>query len=101
MLRRVVNETIPATLAVKGQGESWQFDLTYHNRKQSQVEALMAEAGKAEKVVDLVLFLVKEWDADYPLTAEGVKDMEDDRPGMILAIIQGFHDARQVARAKN
>lgn len=108
MLKRIRPDAIKSTLAVTGQGETIKFDITYFNRKQSEVVEAVAKAqqaaveeGKSETVADAVLFMVKEWDAEYPLTKEGVLEMEDDRPGLLMAIIMGFHKARQVEVAKN
>lgn len=104
MLRRERAATIPATLTVNGQGGSVTFNITYHNRKQSEVaEKTLAATKNNEEggITALLLFLVESWECDYALTNEGVREMEDDWPGLILAIVQGFHDARQMTRAKN
>jgi hypothetical protein len=98
-LKRKTAETIPATLTVKGQGEEVKFNITYRNHKQSEVVAKLQEEGG--NVADTVLFMVAEWDAEYPLTADGITEMEDERPGMVMAIIEGFHAARSVERVKN
>lgn len=108
MLKRIRPDAIKTTLAVTGQGETFKFDVTYYNRKQSEVVEAVAKAQQAaieeqrsETVADTILYLVKDWDSEYPLTKEGVMEMEDDRPGLLMAIITGFHRARQVEVAKN
>lgn len=98
MLTRKRPDAIPATLTVTGQGETVKFNLTYNNKRVDEVEALIKDA---ERLEDVVLALVKEWETEYPLTREGVEEMEADRPGIIVAIMVGFHDARRVEKAKN
>lgn len=102
-LTRAKNPLIATTLTLKGQGDSITFNITYHNRKQSEVDAVIENPDRLahERVLDTVLFMVKEWDSEYVLTEEGLKELEDDRPGTIMGIIEGFHAARQVSRAKN
>lgn len=97
-LKRQRAETLPATLTIKGQGETSVFDVTYHNRKLSQLQAKLEEAEDAS---DAVLFIVKDWDSEYPLSKEGILEMEDDMPGITLALTAGFHEARMVHKVKN
>ena len=40
-------------------------------------------------------WIVDKWDTDFPLTEEGVKDFEDEYPGVVDAILDGFHKARR------
>lgn len=89
--------TISTTLTVKGQGVTEKFNVTYHNRKQSEFEAKLAEGD----MPSLILFIVAEWETDYTLDQAGVTELEDDSPGMILGIIQGYHKARTVQLEKN
>lgn len=98
-LKKARRATLPATLTLTGQGETVKFDITYNNCKQSELDAVMTDPEK--DIADAVLFVVKDWDTEYELTKEGLAEMEDDRPGTVMAVIQGFHDARRVAKAKN
>lgn len=98
-LTRKRKDSIDTTLTIKGQGESVTLQITYHNRRQSEVEAVLKDDDKT--VTDVVLFIVKEWDSEYELSIDGVKEMEDDRPGMVMALIAGFHEAREVQKEKN
>jgi hypothetical protein len=100
MLTRAIKPTIPATLTVKGQGaDPIKFNVNFHNRKSSEVEAIFADGDKT--VADVVLFLIESWESEYPLTTEGIREMEDDRPGMANAILSAYGEARQVAKEKN
>lgn len=102
MLTKKKNLLIPSTLAIVGQGETINFDLTYRNVTQEEINAAMNEGSDpGDGVAKTVLLMVESWDSEYELTREGVEEMEKDRPGMIVAIIQGWHQSRQVAKAKN
>lgn len=96
-------ETIPAALTINGQGGRQSFNITYHNHTQSAFEkAFDAEAEDARRqIIESVLFIVKDWELDTPLTHEGIGELEDQFPGFILGVIQGFHQARQVTLEKN
>lgn len=91
-------KTIPAKLEIGGGGETNFLSLTFHNRKPSELQAKLDELRDSKEpfLPSLVLFVVKEWDTDYSLSVEGVMGMEDERPGLSNAIIQGFHRVRQV-----
>lgn len=98
-LKRVTRETLPVSLTLRGQGETVKFDITYRNLKSSEVIE-MTESPDFN-AVDTVLKMVVEWDAEYELSGAGLQELEDDRPGSVMAIIEGFHDARKVQRVKN
>jgi hypothetical protein len=95
--------TIPAKLEIVGGGETNTLSLTFHSRKPSELDARIEElkGSKEPFLAVMVLFVVKEWDADYSLSLEGVLEMEDERPGMCDAILQGFHKFRRVALEGN
>jgi hypothetical protein len=99
MLTRAKKELIATTLTVKGQGETVTFNITFHNRKQSELEAEGEKEGAT--INKTLLYLVESWENEYPLTDEGIKEMEDDRPGITMAIIFAYHEARHVAKEKN
>ena len=98
MLIRKRPDVVPATLTVKGQGEDFKFNITYRNKRADEVQAVIDTAADSESVV---IDLVSEWESEYPLTHAGIAEMEADRPGMIVAILIGFHEARRVERVKN
>ena len=99
MLTKETAPLLPSSLTVVGQGLTVKFDITYHNRKQTEVEEHLRTPGL--DLADHVIFLISDWQSAYPLTKEGIIEMENDRPGMCSAIIQGFHKARLVALEKN
>ncbi len=91
-------KTIPTKLELVGGGESNFLSLTFHNRKPSEFKTQVDELGESQApfLPSLVCFIVKEWDTDYSLSVEGAIEMEDERPGILNAIVQGFHKVRQV-----
>ena len=114
MLTKQRKGTIATLLTIKGQGEEATFKVTYHNRRQSEVQAKLDEALAAMSKPDdqisdddrnglanVVLFMVESWETEYEVSLVGIKEMEDDRPGLIAGILAGFHDARKVEKVKN
>lgn len=110
MLTRKTPDTFNTTLHVKGQGvPEFKFNVTYTNRKQEDVEAVLAEAGthaaaKADPQYpnrQCLLYIIADWESEYALTDADIKAMEDDRPGMIELLFIGYHKSRRVEAAKN
>lgn len=91
-------KTIATTLTITGQGSTDKLDVTYHNRKKSELDARI-ESGAS--IASLIPFLVESWGSDFPLTEEGVLEFEDEYPGICSAIAQGFHQARHKELEKN
>lgn len=98
MLTKQLRGTLPATLTVNGQGESVVLPLTYHNRRQTELNKFIETTRDSREIV---LYLVESWESEYDLSLDGLAALEDDRPGMILALIEGFHQARKVEAGKN
>jgi len=90
--------TLPATLTVVGQGASDKLNVTYHNRKSSDIREKL-DSGMS--MLGLIPYLVSEWDTDFALTEEGVSEFEDEYPGIVQAIMQGYHEARHKRLEKN
>lgn len=96
-------KTIPAKLEITGGGETNTLSITFHNRKPSEFQARLDELkdSKDPFLSSMVLFVVKEWETDYSLSLEGIQEMEDERPGICDAILQGFHKVRRVSLEGN
>lgn len=112
MLTRKTPETIATAITVIGQGENFKFNCTFRNRTDvdDKLKEFLAspEAAEALESGDFqyatrqcLLYVVKEWDAEYELTDADIKAMEDARPGIIELIFIGFHKSRRVEGAKN
>lgn len=99
MLKRKLAETIATTLSVKGQGETIKFNVTYFNKPQTEVEAHLN--ANPDEPAETLLYILKDWESEYPLTLEGIRELEDARPGMVIAMIYGYHEARRVEKVKN
>ncbi|QYW02486.1 tape measure chaperone [Stenotrophomonas phage Silvanus] len=107
MLKKKTPETIDATLTLQAQGETFKLRLTYRNLKATEYDEIVKKAAeeaegdsvKANAIVALAL--IKEWEAEYDLSLEGILEANDDRPYLTLALIGGFFDARATERVKN
>lgn len=91
-------KTIPATLTIIGQGSTDKLNVTFHNRKQSEIQGKL-DSGLT--LGGLVPFLVESWDTDFELTEEGVREFEDEYPGIVDILLAGFHRARRKEAEKN
>jgi hypothetical protein len=87
-------KTIPVTLTITGQGSTDKVIISYHNRKSSEVEARL-NGGPAVKMASVIPFIVESWDLGWDLTEEDVLAMEDEFPGMVVGVIEGFWKARR------
>lgn len=116
MLKRTTPKTINATLTVTGQGETVTLDVTFNNlakqayadliektveRVQANVEGKRQDELVAETNAYIVIGLVSNWESEYELKIDDLLEAERDRPGLLLGVIRGFHQAREVAVAKN
>lgn len=109
MLARKTPTALATNLTIKGQGVTEQFDVTFNYRTEKEIQDNFAAAAQHDKAKDDlqyvnrqgVLYITKEWDAEYPLTDEGLTEAERDRPGLIEAMFYGYHRAWRVELAKN
>lgn len=94
MLTRKKQLTIADIVKITGQGETIEFPVVFNNVSQQQLEEVTNKADM--KPYEPTLLIVNSWDAEYPLTPEGVLEAEGDRPGLLVAILQQFYSCRQV-----
>lgn len=87
-------KTLPTTLTIIGQGSTDKLNITYHNRKTTEVEAKLREGN-------LIPFIVESWDTDFELTEEGIAAFEDEYPGIVEIVITGFWKVRRKEVEKN
>ena len=90
-------KTLPTNLTITGQGSTDKLQITYHNRKTTEVEAKLRE-GNLNAAIP---FIVEWWDADFALTEEGMAEFEDEYPGIVEIVITGFWKARRKELEKN
>lgn len=117
MLTKKTPETIRATLNVRTFGVENTLQLTYNNRDQEQLQAFVEKQKSvaipkfAEKDpisfvnASVVLHLVASFDdgtdSEFPLNVKGLISMENTYPGILIAMIRGYHQARTVTIEKN
>jgi hypothetical protein len=121
MLTKKTPDTIKATLTVKAMGVDTSLILTYHNHSPDAFDAFVKnpESVKAPDNVDpqdtrllwahmnagVVLFIVKSFDDGtdeaFPLTREGLVELERTWPETLPGIIAGYHKARAASVEKN
>lgn len=91
-------KTIPATLTVIGQGSTDKLNVIYHNRKASE---LKSKFDGNSTMAGVIPYIVESWDSDFEVTEEGVTAFEDEYPGIIDVLLEGYHKARGKAIEKN
>ena len=100
MLTRKKQATLPYTVKMEGQGEIIEFPIVFNNVSQQQLEEITNKADmKAWEPTLLIVNSIP--DSEYPLTAEGMLELEGDRPGALVTILQHFYEARQMRMLGN
>ncbi len=97
MLKKKTPETISAKLTIQSLGETIELPLVYRNVKFDEY----LEKSKELTFGDLILWLVQSWESEYPLTLEGITELEVDRPGMLETILTSWIQARKANAVKN
>ena len=119
MLTKQTPDSIRATLTHKAQGVNNTLILTYHNRTPDEYEAFVGNQenlkipegvtsdheGIAHLNAGILLYLIKSFDdgtdKDFPLTRDGLIDLERHWPGTLVGLLKGYHQARAAAVEKN
>ncbi len=95
-------ETISASLSIKGQGREQTLKLVYRHKPRKDYADLLQAIGKGKKSAeDAVLELVESWEADAELSADVLKQLDEDQPGCMWAILTGYGKALTVEREGN
>ena len=99
MLKKKRHDTLTLALTVIGQGDKIKFNVVYNNLTKDQLQELQ---DKTDIVLgEFVLAMVQSWECEYDLTLDGLVELENDRPGMMDALLAGFHEARRMSKTKN
>lgn len=120
MLTKKTPETIKATITIKSLGEDTTIMVTYFNRTPEETDAFVkneeslkipesAENNANHAVANinagLGLFFIKSFDDGteeaYPVTRDGLVQLELDRPNYVMALVNSYHRARAAAVEKN
>lgn len=102
MFKVKADPTFPATVTVVGQGKEQKLDLVFRHKRRTEYLALLDRVKQeSATAADVLLEIVESWDADVPLDATGISELQDEQPGLDWAIIQSYGEALSVARRGN
>lgn len=118
MLTKKTPEKIKTILKIKAQGVENTLQLTYKNHAPEKYQEFISNpenlkvpegtsdnAGIAMINAQIVLFVVDSFDdgtdKDFPLTLDGLVDMDQHWPGVLMGLIRGYHMARGASVEKN
>lgn len=95
-------ETIPATLTITGQGREQKLELVYRAKTRDEYQEQVAKLQKGEvSIAEVIVDLVASWNADVEVDAAGVALIQQEQPGLDLAILLAYGDAHTVNRKGN
>ncbi|WPJ54332.1 hypothetical protein RCIP0075_00010 [Klebsiella phage RCIP0075] len=86
-----------AEVTVKNAAERLLFKVVFVNMPTSAFMAL----AQSMPLPELLVQLIAEWDAEYPLSTEGFAELEDERPGCLEALVQAYVKTRTLEREGN
>ena len=95
-------ETFPATMILVGQGREETLKAVCKHRARDDYFAMIERATKGEVSPEqVVMDLLASWEADEELSADTLRQMDNDRPGIVWAIITAYGKALGVALKGN
>lgn len=94
-----IPKKITKTLAFTGCAEKFELKVSYHNFTAKQLAEHAASGDKNN--AEMLMHMIADWDAGYPLSLEGIEALEEERPGTHQGLFDGFFLARQYALEKN
>lgn len=86
-----------AEVTVKNAAEKLLFKVTFVNMKTSE----FVQLAQSLTAPELLVQLIAEWDAEYPLSTDGFAELEDERPGCLEALVLAYTRARSLEREGN
>jgi hypothetical protein len=104
MLKRVQKDAVIPTfnLKVVSLGETIEFGITYFARSQAAFQEKIAELQEGKVSTEEVFaWLVRDWECEYPLTKEGLEELESERKGILSIIISAWVQATEAHAVKN
>ena len=90
---------IKTSLSFKGEAEKFTIHVTYNNLTLKDYLTLIQ--GDSKNFSDVLFALIHDWDAGYPLSVEGLDTLEDEHPGVLRGLFDGYLRARRVELEKN
>ena len=104
MLERKSPETISTDLTITGLGDKFTLPVVYRYHTQKQWEELLGTKmadGQPIKTSEMLERLVAKFNKTDAPKSEDFLEVENNYPGIMIAVIQGFHQARMVSLEKN
>lgn len=102
MFKIKADPTFEAAITIVGQGREQKLNVVFRHKKRSEYLALLERLKNDEaSSADVILEVVDSWDADMPLTAASIAELQDEQPGVDWAIVQTYGEALAVARKGN
>lgn len=94
--------TFQGSITIIGQGREQKLEGTMKHMSSDAYGQLFAGlANGTIKPEQAILDIFEQWNADRPLTPDGVREVLQDMPGFDWAVVTGYGDALTVARKGN
>lgn len=94
--------TFEGSITITGQGRAQKLDCVFRHMLQDDYgKMFQGLASGSVKPEDAILRVVVSWNADRPLTAEGVREILQDMPAFDWALLTGYGQALTVSREGN
>jgi len=84
--------TFPGSIKIKSLGRVQTMEVTFRAKTRDEYQALVKDKTGEE----VFLELVEKWDANIPLSKEGVQKLEQHQPGAVWAVI-GYYGEQLLA----
>lgn len=88
---------IRAQVEMKTAAERLTFNVLFVNMRTSEYMTM----AEVMTIPEVLVQLVAEWDADYDISVDGFRELEDERPGTTRALLEAWHAARVAERSGN
>lgn len=95
-------ETIATTLTMVGQGREQKLRLVYRHKTLDEYGALLDDLREGRITpTQGVMVLVESWEASMPLSEQTLATLNQQQPGAVWAIVEGYGQSLAVARKGN
>lgn len=103
MLTKKTPDKFTKTLKIVSFDETFNLVVTYRNISPKALDEEVKARGEKMGMtrIDMALRVVDEWSSEYALTREDLEQLEEDRPGVLEGVVQGFFIGRRAAVEKN
>lgn len=103
MLTKKTPEQFTKVLKIVSFDETFNLAVTYRNVTPKTLDEEAKARGEKMGMtrVEMALRVVAEWSSEYALTREDLEQLEEDRPGVLQAVLDGFFLGRRATVEKN